>query len=169
MFNRDNLDTFPTQPGVYLMKGRDGGVLYVGKAKNLRQRVRQYFLPGGDGRLMIPYLISKVESIDTIVVFSEKEALLLENTLIKQHKPRYNALLKDDKSYIALKINNKHAWPMLSLVRYKGAPKPDGIYFGPYTSADAARQTLDLLQRTFPLRECSDKEFARRTRPCILY
>ncbi|MEI8365651.1 MAG: excinuclease ABC subunit UvrC, partial [Parachlamydiaceae bacterium] len=169
LFNREDLDSFPTQPGVYLMKGREGTVLYVGKAKNLRQRVRQYFSVGGDGRPMIPYLIPKVEVIDTIVVFSEKEALLLENTLIKQHKPRYNALLKDDKSYIALKVNHQHPWPMVSLVRYKGAPKPDGLYFGPYTSADAARKTLDLLQRMFPLRECSDKELARRTRPCILY
>lgn len=151
------------------MKGREGIVLYVGKAKNLRQRVKQYFVPGRDGRLMVPYLVAKVESIDTIIVFSEKEALLLENTLIKQHKPRYNALLKDDKTYIALKINNKHRWPTVSLVRYKGVPKPDGLYFGPYTSADSARQTLDLLQRIFPLRQCSDQELARRTRPCILY
>lgn len=151
------------------MKGRESNVLYVGKAKNLRQRVKQYFVPGRDGRLMVPYLVAKVESIDTIVVFSEKEALLLENNLIKQHKPRYNALLKDDKTYIALKVNNKHKWPTVSLVRYKGTPKPDGLYFGPYTSADSARQTLDLLQRIFPLRQCSDQELARRTRPCILY
>lgn len=169
MFDREDLDSFPTQPGVYLMKGTGGAILYVGKAKNLRQRVRQYFAQGGDGRLMVPYLIPKVVAIDTIIVFSEKEALLLENTLIKQHKPRYNALLKDDKSYIALKVNHKHPWPTVSLVRYKGTPNPDGMYFGPYTSADAARQTLDLLQKMFPLRECSDKELVRRTRPCILY
>lgn len=169
MYDPNLLENFPTQPGVYLMKGRDGVVLYVGKAKNLRQRVKQYFLPGRDGRIMIPYLIAKVETIDTILVFSEKEALLLENTLIKQHKPRYNALLKDDKTYVALKINNKHRWPSVSLIRYKGTPKPDGLYFGPYTSADSARQTLDLLQRLFPLRQCSDQELARRTRPCILY
>lgn len=169
MFDQKQLDSFSTQPGVYLMKGREGNVLYVGKAKNIRQRVKQYFVPGRDGRLMVPYLIAKVFSIDTIVVFSEKEALLLENTLIKQHKPRYNALLKDDKTYIALKINNKHRWPTVMLVRYKGTPKPDGLYFGPYTSADSARQTLDLLQRIFPLRQCSDQELARRTRPCILY
>lgn len=168
-FQKESLENFPTQPGVYLMKDRGGVVLYVGKAKNLRQRVKQYFLPGRDGRLMVPFLVSKVETIETVVVFSEKEALLLENNLIKQHKPRYNALLKDDKSYIALKINNKHPWPMVSLVRYKGTPKPDGLYFGPYTGADAARQTLDLLQKLFPLRQCSDQELARRTRPCILY
>jgi excinuclease ABC subunit C len=165
----ENLNSFPTQPGVYLMLGRNKEVLYVGKARNLRQRVRQYFLPGRDGREMVPYLVSRVESIDTIVVASEKEALLLENTLIKQHKPRFNALFKDDKTYTALKINSKHEWPMLSLVRFRGAPKPDGLYFGPYTSAQAARQTLDLLNRMFPLRQCSDQELARRTRPCILY
>jgi excinuclease ABC subunit C len=168
-FNREDLDTFSTQPGVYLMKGASGAILYIGKAKNLRARVRQYFLPRGDGRFIVPYLVAKVESIDTIIVTSEKEALLLENNLIKQHKPRYNALLKDDKTYIALKINIKHRWPMLSLVRYRSDPKPDGMYFGPYTSAAAARETLDLLNRLFPLRQCSDQELARRTRPCILY
>lgn len=169
LFNPEELNNFPMQPGVYLMKGSHDTVLYVGKANNLRQRLRQYFLPRGDGRFMVPFLIGKVEKIDTLVVFSEKEALLLENTLIKKHKPHYNALLKDDKSYVALKINNKHKWPMVSLVRYKGKPKADGQYFGPYTSADAARKTLDLLHRLFPLRQCSDQEFARRTRPCILY
>jgi len=166
---KESLENFPTQSGVYLMKDSNGKVLYIGKAKNLRQRVRQYFLPHGDGRIMIPLLMAKVEKIDTIVVTSEKEALLLENTLIKQHKPHYNALLKDDKTFIGLKINDKHTWPMLSVARYKGKEKPDGTYFGPYTSAHAARETLDLLQRLFPLRQCSDQEFARRTRPCILY
>lgn len=160
---------FPTQPGVYLMKDLHGEVLYVGKANNLRQRVRQYFVPGGDGRLMIPFLVEKVNFIETIVVSSEKEALLLENNLIKQYKPRYNALLKDDKSYIALKISKNDPWPAVKIVRYKGTPEPDGLYFGPYTSAQAARQTLELLNRLFPLRQCSDKEFARRVRPCLLY
>jgi len=151
------------------MKKRGGDVLYIGKANNVRQRLRQYFVPGGDGRFMIPFLVSKVEEIDAIVVTSEKEALLLENTLIKQHQPPYNVLLKDDKSYIALKITNKQRWPSIQLVRYKGKPKPDGLYFGPYTGAGAARQTMDLLHRLFPLRQCSDQELARRTRPCILY
>lgn len=169
LFNPEALASFPVKPGVYLMKDSSGAILYVGKAKSLRQRLRQYFVAGADGRFMVPFLIAKVESIDTIVVSSEKEALLLENNLIKQYKPHYNALLKDDKSYIALKINNKHRWPMVSLVRYKGKPRQDGLYFGPYTSADSARKTLDLLQRLFPLRQCSDQELARRTRPCILY
>lgn len=168
IFDPKKIDDFPTQPGVYLMKDLAGKVLYVGKAKNIRQRVRQYFVPGGDGRPQVPYLISKVCSIDTIVVFSEKEALLFENNLIKQHQPRYNALLKDDKSYIAIKLT-KHQWPMLQLVRYHGKPKLDGQYFGPYTSAYSARETLELLKKLFPMRQCSNEEFARRTRPCILY
>lgn len=168
-FDFKKIHLFPTQPGVYLMKDKQGEIIYVGKAKNLRQRVKQYFLSGGDGRLMIPYLVAKIDHIDTIVVSSEKEALLLENNLIKQHKPRYNALLKDDKSYIALKIASDHPWPTVKLVRYRGKPEPDGLYFGPYTSAQAARQTLELLNRLFPLRQCSDRELARRGRPCLLY
>jgi excinuclease ABC subunit C len=165
----DFLGRLPTQPGVYLMKNQNGTVIYVGKAKNIRQRVRQYFLSGGDGRAIIPLLVPKIADVETIVVSSEKEALLLENTLIKQHQPTYNALLKDDKTYVALKVNYKHPWPMVQLVRYRGRPEPDGYYFGPYTSAEAAKTTLELIQRLFPLRQCSDQEFARRTRPCILY
>ncbi len=168
-FDPKRLELYPTQSGVYIMKSRAGSILYVGKANNLRQRIRQYFAPGGDGRFMVPFLIAKVDDIETIIVSSEKEALLLENNLIKQHKPKYNALLKDDKTFIALKVNIKHPWPMVSLIRYKGKPKPDGLYFGPYTSAHSARQTLDLLQKAFPMRQCSDQELARRTRPCILY
>lgn len=163
------ISSFPTDPGVYLMKGKGGDVLYVGKAKNLRARLKQYFAPGGDGRPMIPYLIPKVTQIQTITVLSEKEALLLENNLIKEYRPKYNALLKDDKSYIALKVTQKSQWPTVQLVRYRGKPEADGLYFGPYTSAYAARGTLDLLQKLFPLRQCSDQEFIRRTRPCILY
>lgn len=168
-FDSGKLDLFPAQPGVYIMKDRHAAVLYIGKAKNLRSRVKQYFLPGGDGRIMVPYLIAKVETVDTIIVASEKEALLLENNLIKEHQPQYNALLKDDKTYIALKVNHKNPWPTVRLVRYRGRPEPDGLYFGPYTSAYSARATLDLLNRIFPLRQCSDQELARRTRPCILY
>ncbi len=169
-FDPKKINFFPMQPGVYLMKDQQGEVLYVGKAKNLRQRVKQYFVAGRDGRLMVPYLVAKIDHIDTIVVTSEKEALLLENNLIKQYKPRYNALLKDDKSYIALKIDLQESWPTVKLVRYRGSPEPDGLYFGPYTSAQAARQTLELLNRLFPLRQCSNQELARRIRrPCLLY
>lgn len=168
-FDPKKLEDYPLLPGVYLMKSSSGHILYIGKAKNLRQRIRQYFLAGGDGREMIPILVSKIESIETIIVSSEKEALLLENTLIKQHKPPFNALFKDDKSYVALKLSHRQNWPMLQLARYKGKPDPNSLYFGPYTSAAAARSTFDLLNRLFPLRQCSDQEFLRRTRPCILY
>lgn len=168
-FDVDQLKQFPTQPGVYLMKDAEGKVLYVGKAKNLRARVKQYFVPGRDGREMVPFLTAQVVMIDTVVVTSEKEALILENNLVKQHWPKYNALLKDDKTFFSLMINHKHEWPMLRIVRFKGKPPAGNLYFGPYAHGYAARQTLELLRHLFPLRQCSDRELLSRTRPCILY
>lgn len=162
------INRFPTDPGVYLMKNIKGEVIYVGKAKHLKKRVKQYFA-GTDDRAMIPYLLAEIDHIETIVVENEKEALLVENTLIKKHKPKYNATLKDDKTFISLMINDHHKWPRLQLIRYKGKPKLKGIYFGPYTSAFAARQTYELLTKLFPLRQCSDQELKKRTRPCLLY
>lgn len=168
-FDSTLIDRFPSGPGVYIMKNRGGAVLYVGKAKDLKQRVKQYFIPGRDGRFIVPFLMKQVAKIETISVHSEKEALLLENTLIKQYQPKYNALLKDDKTYIAIKITHKELWPYLEIVRIKGKVKDDALYFGPYTSAFSARNTVDILQKLFPLRQCSNAEFARRLRPCILY
>lgn len=166
-FNVEELHRFPIDAGVYLMKNGEDKVIYVGKAKNIRQRVRQYFLRL-DTRPLIPHLLAEIEFIDFIIVTSEKEALLLENNLIKKYQPKYNALLKDDKSYSSLMINHKHMWPMIRVVRYK-KPPPGNLYFGPYTKALAARETFQLLQQLFPLRQCSDRELVRRTRPCILY
>ncbi len=168
-FDPKLIDLFPSSPGVYLMKNQEGTIIYIGKAKALKQRVKQYFASKGDTRAMIPFLLAEIESIETILVRSEKEALLVENTLIKKHKPKYNAVLKDDKSFISLMINHKHPWPMLKLIRYKGKPKENGLYFGPYTSAFSARETYDLLSNLFPLRQCSDDELKKRTRPCLLY
>lgn len=168
-FDTSTLSSYPLAPGVYLMKDASGTVIYVGKAKSLRVRIRQYFAKSRDSREMVPYLTSKVSSIETIITEDEKDALLLENTLIKRHKPKYNALLKDDKTYINLMINYKHKWPMIRLVRYKGKPKADGLYFGPYTNAFSARQTLKLMQKIFPLRQCSDNELSSRIRPCLLH
>lgn len=172
MFDTGRLKDFPSLPGVYVMskasKG-EGEILYVGKAKNLKARVKQYFAKGGDGRAIIPFLISEIEQIDFTVVASEKEALILENTLIKKYRPKYNALLKDDRSFVALKVRTSHPWPIVEIVRSKAKSKNDGLYFGPYPNAYAARQTLELLQRLFPLRQCSDQELLRRTRPCILH
>lgn len=168
-FDTEKLSTFPKNPGVYLMKDKAGKILYVGKAKNLQNRLRQYFISKSDTREMIPYLLASTVTVDTIVVSNEKEALLLENTLIKRHSPKYNALLKDDKSYISLMINHKHKWPMIKLVRTKDSSSEKGLFFGPYTSAYAARHILDLLQSLFPLRQCSDIELKTRARPCLLY
>lgn len=168
-FDLAELKRFPLSPGVYMMKNAAGKILYIGKAKNLQNRVKSYFVSGGDGREMIPYLVGQIETIDTIVVLSEIEALILENNLIKKHKPKYNALLKDDKSYFSLMINHKHRWPLIRVVRFKGKPPPGNLYFGPYAHGHAARQTLELLRHLFPLRQCSDRELASRTRPCILY
>ena len=159
----------PTEPGVYLMRNKNRRILYVGKAKNLKSRVRQYFQSGGDGREMIPILISQVTDIETIVALNEKDALLLENSLIKQHKPKYNVLLKDDKTYVSLSIDPKEKWPTLKLIRYKGKPKSGPLYFGPYISGFAAKQAHDTLIATFPLRQCSDHELKSRQRPCLLY
>jgi excinuclease ABC subunit C len=167
-FDPKTLQLYPDQPGVYLMKDSAGLVLYVGKAKNLKSRLKQYFAPSGDEREMIPYLTAQIERIDTIIALTEKDALILENTLIKKHQPKYNVMLKDDKTFISLMLT-KHKWPLLQLVRFKGKPKNDGIYFGPYTNALAARHTFDLLLRLFPLRQCSDAELASRQRPCLLY
>jgi excinuclease ABC subunit C len=169
IFDIHQLKRFPASPGVYMMKNTAGKILYVGKAKNLRSRVKQYFAAGGDGREMVPFLTAQVAEIDTIVVTSEKEALILENNLIKKHRPKYNALLKDDKTYFSLVINHKHRWPMVRVARFKGKPPPGNLYFGPYTYGHAARQTLELLRSLFPLRQCSDRELESRTRPCILY
>lgn len=166
---QQDLETLPKEPGVYLMRSKRGEILYIGKAKALRQRVKQYFVPGRDGRMMVPFLTSQVETIDTIVTFSEKEALLLENTLIKKHQPKYNVLLKDDKTFISLTLNHHHKWPMIKIARYRGKPTGKGLHFGPYTSAFAARQTLNLMMRVFKLRQCSDRELSSRSRPCLLY
>jgi len=164
-----DLDNIPQETGVYLMKDSKGTVLYVGKAKKLKNRVKQYFSRKGDERIMTPFLLSKTTDIETIITLSEKDALILETNLIKQHQPKYNILLKDDKSFIHLMINLHHRWPMLRLIRYRGAPKKDRCHFGPYTNAFAARQTIDLMARLFRLRQCSDRELTMRTRPCLLY
>lgn len=166
-FMNIDITKFPKNPGVYLMKDSEAKVLYVGKANNLQKRLKQYFLPHRDTRPQIPLLIAKVHQIETIVVSSEKEALLLEHSLIKKYHPQYNILSKDDKSFICIQIS-KGPWPTLKLIRSKDVKESSDI-FGPYISGYAARQTLQLLQRLFPLRECSDYVLQNRTRPCILH
>lgn len=154
----------PRAPGVYLMKDEDDRVLYVGKAKNLRARVRAYF-GGTDGRAMIPFLVSRVQAVAFIVTATEKEALILENTLIKEHRPRYNVNFRDDKSYYHIRIDLGQPFPRFELVRH---PRKDGAAcFGPYPSSAAARETLQFLHTLFPLRTCRDREMKTRQRPCL--
>ena len=164
-----NADDYPLEPGVYLMKNEKGKVLYIGKAKNLRSRLCQYFKEAGDSRQMVPILRAQIAQIEVILTLSDKEALLLENSLIKEHKPKYNVLLKDDKTYLSLHIDPNRPWPKLELVRFKESTKEKGLFFGPYTSSFSARQTYETLLKSGPLRQCSDKEFKSRTTPCILY
>jgi len=169
-FDAKSLATYPRGPGVYVMRSKSGAILYVGKAKNIRSRLKQYFQKGGDGRAMIPFLISKVETIETIVTTNEKEALVLENNLIKKHRPRYNILFRDDKSYICLAIDMSHPWPTVQVKRaYKTKTKKKERLFGPYPNPFSARAALNEIYRYFRLRQCSDRELQSRKRPCILY
>ena len=160
------LDSTTPEPGVYLLKDKAGKVLYVGKAKSLRSRVRAYFRDGGDERFQVRFLMRRVRDFDTLVTTSEKEALILENNLIKQYKPRYNIRLKDDKSYLSAKVTN-HPWPRIMVTRK--IVKDGGKYFGPFGSADGLRETIDVIRKVFPLRTCSDSVFKNRARPCLEY
>ncbi len=163
----DFLKNLPHSPGVYMMLEKRGKVLYVGKASSLRNRVRSYFVRHGDDRPSIPFLMKRVDSIRTILTETEKEALILENNLIKQHRPRFNVNLRDDKSFFSLKLNVSHPFPKLSLVRTQQI-KPDGErYFGPYSSSRDARVTLNFILKIFPLRQCTDRQFATCKRPCL--
>jgi len=163
---RELLDRLPREPGVYLLKGHAGEILYVGKAKSLHARVRSYFSRApADSRAFVPLLEQIVGDIETIVTRNEKEALLLENNLIKQHKPRFNVMLRDDKSYLVLRLDPAADYPRLEVTR---RIRDDGArYFGPYHSATACRQTLRLVNRHFQLRTCSDRTMQGRRRPCL--
>jgi excinuclease ABC subunit C len=163
---RAKLDALPAAPGVYIFRDRAGATLYVGKARSLRSRVRSYFQPGSsDHRFFIARLPDELGDLETLVVDNEKEAALLENALIKEHQPRYNFKLRDDKDFLSLRLDAKEPWPKLHVVR---RPRPDGAqYFGPYDSATSARKTLRLVNRFFELRTCRDADFASRVRPCL--
>ncbi|WP_437481533.1 excinuclease ABC subunit UvrC [Sorangium sp. So ce1014] len=162
------LASLPTKPGCYLFIDKTGAVVYVGKAKSLRSRVRSYFQESGsDDRYFIPILRKIVADLETVVTATEKEAAVLENELVKQHKPRFNVKLRDDKDFLCLKLDTQKEWPMLETVR---RPAPDKArYFGPYHSATSARRTLHLVNKHFQLRTCSDAEMASRRRPCLQY
>ncbi|MCK6553742.1 excinuclease ABC subunit UvrC [Candidatus Binatia bacterium] len=154
------------RPGVYLLKDRHGKIIYVGKAKNLRARLRTYFR-GGDERSQIRFLMPRVADLETLVTTNDKEALILENNLIKRYKPRYNIRLKDDKSYVSVKVTVQDPWPRVLVTRK--IVKDGSRYFGPYASAQSVRDTIDTIRKVIPLRTCSDGVFRNRSRPCLEY
>ena len=162
---KKKLDNLPSSPGVYLFKDSKGKILYVGKGKDLRKRVLSYFREKNHSSAKTQVLIKKVSDVDFIITASEKEALILESNLIKHHQPRYNVVLRDDKRYLVLRLDPKEDYPRLSLVR--SIRKDGALYFGPYASAQAVRQTLKMLHSVFPLRQCSGRKFRSRQRPCL--
>ncbi|MCY4262447.1 MAG: excinuclease ABC subunit UvrC [Candidatus Dadabacteria bacterium] len=153
--------------GVYIMKDSSGVPVYIGKAKNLRARVMSYFRRGGD-RGQIPYLVKETDSVDYVVTETESEALFIENSLIKRHKPKYNIRLKDDKTFSSLRLSVGEKFPRLSRTR---KVRDDGsLYFGPFASGKFLKSTATLLHRFFPLRDCTPSKFERhRSRPCLNY
>jgi len=158
----------PVEPGVYLFRDAQGRVLYVGKAQSLRARVRSYFNRGGDGRMQVPFLVERISDVEVIATATVKEALLLENQLIKRHKPRFNVRLRDDKNYLALRLDPSEAYPRFTETRRFA--RDGALYFGPYTSSVSLRETLASLQKIFPLRTCSDpvfRSYRRQGRPCL--
>ncbi len=161
----EKLSSVTSKPGVYLMKDAQDEVIYVGKAQNLKKRLSSYFTEHGDIGIKTRVLIKKIETFETIVTKTEKEALILEANLIKRHRPRYNVTFRDDKRYPSLRLDIKDLYPSLAIVR---KIKNDGaLYFGPFASAFAVRQTLKIIHRTFKLRKCKRREFRKRTRPCL--
>jgi excinuclease ABC subunit C len=165
----DKVKSIPASVGVYILKDKKGRSLYIGKAKNLRSRVFSYLHEGGDPeRPHIAYLMKEVEDLDCFVTRSEREALVLENSLIKQKKPRYNIRLRDDKNYLSLRLDPREKFPRLTLTRR--VLKDGALYYGPFASADALKKAKRLIHKVFPLRDCTDEKFRRHSaRPCLSY
>ncbi|MBQ0755389.1 MAG: excinuclease ABC subunit UvrC [Gammaproteobacteria bacterium] len=153
-------------PGVYRMSGSDGKLLYIGKARDLRARLTSYFV-GNITSAKTRALVSRIATIDVTVTHSEAEALLLEQSLIKQHRPPYNILLRDDKSYPYIRITTSDEWPRVAF--HRGQRRSGSRYFGPYPSGASVREALALLEKVFQLRNCRDSYFRNRTRPCLQY
>ena len=164
---KEKLAGLPSAPGVYLMKNANGHILYVGKARDLKKRVGSYFSDTSQKDLKTGLLIKKIDHFDTILTNTEKEALILESNLIKRHRPRYNVILKDDKRYPCLRLDTKSPYPGLTIARK--IEKDGALYFGPFPSAGAVRETLKLIHRTFKIRKCKSSTPRPRQRPCLNY
>ncbi|MGV0006172.1 MAG: excinuclease ABC subunit UvrC [Candidatus Porifericomitaceae bacterium WSBS_2022_MAG_OTU9] len=167
---RASVAAAPTSPGVYRLLDADGKILYVGKADNLKKRLRSYLLPASRLTIKTSRLMEHVRNIDTVLCDNPKEALILENNLIKSHQPRYNILFRDDKSYPFIRMDQSHDFPGLFFSRSSSNPKKQKQrYFGPYADSGSVRKALSLLQKLFRIRNCSDMFFRNRTRPCLQY
>ena len=160
------LKTLPSLPGVYRMKNADGTIIYVGKAKNLKNRVSSYFRTSHSDK-KTESLVQQVDTVEFTIVNNERDALLLENNLIKQYRPRYNVVLRDDKTYPFLLLSSYHDFPRLDFYRGKGNPK--GKTFGPFPNVGSVRESLSLIQKLFRIRQCNDSFFSHRSRPCLQY
>ncbi|SHE65514.1 Excinuclease ABC subunit C [Desulforamulus putei DSM 12395] len=163
----DKIKNIPPRPGVYLYKDADGRVIYVGKAVSLKNRVRSYFQAGARQSPKVQAMLRRAADLEYIVTDSEMEALILENNLIKEHRPKYNVLLKDDKTYPYIKVTVQEEFPRVHITRR--VLKDGARYFGPFTHAGAVNETLRLLKKIFPLRTCKQRELAPRERPCLNY
>ena len=160
------IDSLTQRAGTYQMMDSDGAVLYVGKAKNLKKRVSSYFRKSGISA-KTSALVKRISDIDITVTETETEALILEQNLIKKHRPAFNILMRDDKSYPYILLTDKDKWPRLSF--HRGPKKQQGTYFGPYPSVNSVRESMSLLQRVFKVRQCEDSFFKNRSRPCLQY
>src|SRR5580658_5312434 len=160
------VDSLPARPGVYRMLDAQGTILYVGKARNLKSRVGSYFQPS-NVQPKVQALVAKTANMEVTITNSDTEALLLEFNLIKKHRPRFNVVLRDDKSFPYVHLETAHDFPRLNF--YRGSRKEAGRFFGPYPSAGAVRESLQQLQKLFRLRNCDDLYFANRSRPCLQY
>jgi len=161
----EKLSLTANEPGVYLLKDAEGLIIYIGKARDLRKRLAAYFKNSAQTDMKTGVLVKKISDFDTIITGTEKEALILESNLIKRHRPRYNVVLKDDKRYPSLRLNPDEKYPSFTIVRKIG--EDDAVYFGPFASAHAVRETLKTVNKTFKLRKCRAKDFKTRTRPCL--
>ena len=164
---KSQANRLPNKPGVYIMSNDKDKVIYVGKAKGLKNRVRSYFTPKPANE-KVEAILKEIVSIDTTVTITEREALILENTLIKKHNPKFNVLLKDGKSYPYIEVSLNHDYPKFGFHRGKKKSK-QSRYFGPYPNVYAVRNTLSNLQKIFLLRNCTDSYYKNRSRPCLQF